>query len=80
MATRNLTLSLPEDLIRSAKVYAAGHDTSINNLVKALLEEKLARESRALDAADRLLALAEQGPWFDTDPGTIKRDDIYERR
>ena len=37
MVTRNITLSLPADLIRRAKVYAAAHDTSISAMVADLL-------------------------------------------
>lgn len=80
MDNRNITLSLPADLIRSAKVYAAEHDTTINALVRELLREALARESRAAAAADRLLALADGGPYFTADPGSIRREELYERR
>jgi len=31
-------------------------------------------------AADRLLALADQGPFFLTDPGLILREELHERR
>lgn len=37
MAVRNITLSLSEDLIRKAKVFAAERDTSISALVSSLL-------------------------------------------
>jgi plasmid stability protein len=77
--SRNITLSLPVDLIRQAKVYAAEHDTTINALVRELLQEALVREARARVAADRLLALADQGPYFTTDPGSIRREELYER-
>lgn len=80
MEIRNITLSLPVDLIRQAKVYAAEHDTTINALVRELLQEALVREARARVAADRLLALADQGPYFTTDPGSIRREELYERR
>lgn len=79
MESRNITLSLPVDLIRQAKVYAAEHDTTINALVRELLQEALVREARARVAADRLLALADQGPYFTTDPGSIRREELYER-
>jgi hypothetical protein len=78
--TRNITFSLPADLVRQAKVYAAQHDTTINTLVRELLQEKLTREGRARAAADRLLALAERGPYFAIDPGSIQREELHERR
>lgn len=36
---RNVTLSLPEDLVRRAKVLAAERDTSMSALVTSLLRE-----------------------------------------
>ena len=80
METRNITFSLPIDLIRQAKVYAAEHDTTINALVRELLLETLTREGRARAAADRLLTLADQGPYFTADPGSIPREELHERR
>ena len=80
METRNITFSLPTDLIRRAKVYAAEHDTTINTVVRELLQEALSRESRARAAADRLLALADRGPLFSADPASIRREELHERR
>lgn len=39
MATRNITLSLSDDLIRRAKVLAAQRDSSVSALVSELLEQ-----------------------------------------
>ncbi|MBZ5620458.1 MAG: hypothetical protein LAQ69_17290 [Acidobacteriia bacterium] len=80
METRNITLSLPTDLIREAKVYAAQHDTTINAFVREVVEEALSRESRARAAADRLLEIAKRGPYFTIDPSSISRDELHERR
>ena len=80
MVTRNITLSLPVDLVRQAKVYAAEHDTTINSLVRELLQEALIRGGRARIAADRLLARADKGPYFTSDPSSIRREERYERR
>jgi plasmid stability protein len=78
--TRNITFSLPADLVRQAKVYAAEHDITVNALVRELLREALIREGRARAAADRLLALADRGPYFTADPGSIRREELHERR
>jgi hypothetical protein len=78
--TRTITFSLPTELIRSAKVYVAEHDTTINALVRELLEEKLDRDRRTRDAIRRLLEIAERGPFFDIDPSSISRDELHERR
>ena len=80
MDTRNITFSLPSDLIRKAKVYAAEHDTTINTVVRELLQDALESQSRVRAAVDRLLILADRGPYFTTDPGSIRREELYERR
>jgi plasmid stability protein len=77
--TRNITFHLPADLVRQAKIYAAEHDTSVTALVRELLEQKLGREARIRSAAERLLALAEQGPYSSVDPGSIRREELYEQ-
>jgi plasmid stability protein len=76
---RNITLSLPVDLIRKAKIYAAEHDTSVNTLVLDLLQDALSREDRVDRAVARLLELAEAGPYSAVDPGSIRREDLYDR-
>ncbi len=80
MATRNITFSLPADLIHQAKVFAAEHDTTINALVRDLLKQALTGEDRVRAAAARLLALAERGPYSVVDPGSIRREELHERR
>lgn len=80
METRNITFNLPAELIRKARVYAAEHDTTINAVVRELLQETLSREGRTQAAAEKLLALADRGPYFATDPGSIKREEYHERR
>jgi plasmid stability protein len=88
--TRNITLNLPADLIREAKIYAAQHDTSVNALVRKLLEEKVVRKTKILNAdeedlararaaAERFLEIARRGPHFSGDPGSIQREDLYDR-
>jgi plasmid stability protein len=80
VGARNITFSLPADLIREAKIYAARHDTTVNSLVRELLTEALSRESREHAAVERLLKLASHGPYSSVDPGSIRREDLYERR
>jgi hypothetical protein len=38
MGARNITLSLPDDLTRKAKVHAAQRNSTVNTLVRKLLE------------------------------------------
>lgn len=79
MDTRNITFSLPPELIKEAKIYAAERDKTVNSLVRELLEEELARSSRARLAAERVLNLAINGPQSDVNPASIQREDLYER-
>jgi plasmid stability protein len=66
-------------LIRKAKVYAAQHDTTVNALVRELLDEKLSSEARMRAAAAKILEIARRGPHSNVDPGSISRDEIHER-
>ncbi|MEE3852500.1 DUF6364 family protein [Gordonia sp. LSe1-13] len=50
MANRNITLSLPEELVRKAKIIAAERDTSVSALVAELVEH-LTGGSEGYDAA-----------------------------
>jgi hypothetical protein len=52
-APRRTTVYLPENLLRQAKIYAAKHDTSVNQLVIAGLKAQLkAGSTVAGDAGD----------------------------
>ena len=55
---RNVTFSLPVDLLRRAKVLAAENDTSLNALVKEALTDALDRSAQYRAAGERLLELA----------------------
>jgi plasmid stability protein len=77
--TRNITFKLPSELLKKAKVYAAEHDTTVNGLVRELLEQKLSWDEKADAAARRILAIAKAGPYFSADLRSIPRDSIYER-
>jgi plasmid stability protein len=78
--TRNITFHLPVALIRRAKIYAAEHDTTVNALVRSLLDDALLRDDRSRTAATRILEIAKQGPSSSVDPATIRREELYERR
>jgi plasmid stability protein len=77
---RNVTFHLPVDLLRQAKVYAAEHDTTVNAMVRQLLEEKVTAEARTRAAAERFLQLSSRGPYSSVDPGSVRREELYERR
>jgi plasmid stability protein len=76
---RNITFKLPADLLTKAKVYAAQHDTTVNGMVRELLEEKLNSDEQAKAAARRILASAAEGPYFSADLRSFTRDSYHER-
>ncbi len=61
MKTRNVTLSLPDDLLRRAKVLAAQRDTSISRLLTEALTTIVAREEGYTQAQRQHLALLRRG-------------------
>lgn len=42
---KNITLSMDEDLIAAGRAYARAHDTSLNKLIRALLQRAVTAES-----------------------------------
>ncbi len=61
MASRNVTLSLPEDLVRRARVLAAERDTSMSALVGELLSRTLGADESYEEAWNREEAFMTQG-------------------
>ena len=59
--TRNVTLSLPSELLRKAKVLAAQRETSVSRLMAEALADLLAQEDTYAAAQRRHLALLAQG-------------------
>jgi plasmid stability protein len=80
VANRNITLSLPVELIKKAKVRAAEHEISMNALIRALLEEKLDEKDAARRAAREFLEITKRGPYFKGDISKIRREELHERR
>ena len=74
-----MTFHLPVDLLRQAKIYAAQNDTTVNAIVRELLQQKLAGEAKAKAAAERFLQLAERGPHSSVSPESIQREELYDR-
>jgi len=79
MATRNITLSLPDDLVRRAKVLAAQQDTSVSALVADLLR----RATTQVNHYDSIWAeeerLMEQGVGLKVGYINWSREDLHER-
>lgn len=61
MDRQNVTIALPKALLKKAKIFAAEHDTSLSQLLKESLEEKIAELGRYEHAQQQHLALLQQG-------------------
>ncbi len=81
MATRNITLSLPEDLLKQARVIAAKRDTSVSRMVADTLREIVERESGYEQARQRSISRLEKGIHLGT-AGKARwtRDELHDRR
>jgi len=47
---KNITLSIPEDLLEASRQYAAEHRTSVNQLVREMLAQRTLRPQEGEDA------------------------------
>lgn len=80
MANRNITLSLPEEDLREARILAARRGTSVSQLLARVLRETVERESGYDAARERNLALLREGADLGTGGCvTSSRDDLHER-
>jgi hypothetical protein len=79
MASRNITLSMPEELVRRAKVVAAQRDMSVSALVARLLEQLVGdvRDDEQVWAEER--RLMDIGIGMQVGELTWSRDQLHER-
>lgn len=80
MERQNVTLSLPKETLRKAKILAAERQTSLSALLTETLEEIVAKTDRYEIAKQHQLVLMERG--FDFGLGetiTWTRNELYER-
>jgi predicted transcriptional regulator len=75
---RNVTITLKDEVLRWAKIWAARHDTSVSRLVSQILEERMRREQGYEAAmkgwmATKPVPLGRQGDRYPT------RDEIHDR-
>ena len=80
MEKQNVTLSIPNTLLRQAKIMAASQDKSLSQFLRESLEEKVREEADYSKAQKRQLRLLIKGLDLGT-KGQIKarRDDLHVR-
>lgn len=80
MEKQNVTLSIPKDLLKQAKIMAASQDKSLSQLIRESLEEKVREETDYSNAQKRQVQLLKKGLNLGTN-GQVKtrRDDLHDR-
>ena len=83
MSTRthkNVTLSLPEPLLRRFRVYAAAHDQSMTSLMAEAIRRLMDQDGKAAKAKRRFLIRIQNAPDRKTG-GIIRwtREELHER-
>jgi predicted transcriptional regulator len=61
MATRNITLAIPKEILFKIKIMAAKQDTSISALLTEVLTQMVARDEGYQAARQRHLAMLDSG-------------------
>ena len=81
MASRSVTLAIPEELLRRLKILAARQDTSISALLTATLSDLADREEGYTEARVAMIRDMKRG--YDLGTGgriSWTRDALHERR
>ncbi len=78
MATRNITLALPEELVREAKVLAAQRDTSVSALVADALTQLVGSPRFDVAWAQEEI-LMDEGLDLRVGDITWSREDVHQR-
>ena len=79
MSTRNITLTLPAELVRRAKIIAATRDTSVSGLVAEYLERMTQEDDDYDDMWQEERRLMTAGLPMRIGEITWVRDDVHER-
>ena len=79
--TRNITLALPRDVLRKAKLIAARRDTSVSGLLTAYLREVVDEDDEYVRAMKRQFRTMKNAKRLGlTGRPTWTRDELHERK
>ncbi len=79
-STQNVTLSIPKDVLRKAKILAVQRNTSLSGLLTQTLAEIVTRQDDYEQARQRNLAILKCGFDLGTQVKiTWKREELHER-
>ena len=77
---QNVTLSIPKDILRKAKILAIQRNTSLSGLLTQTLAEMVSRQEGYEQAQRRNLSLLKSGLDLSTQGQiTWRREDLHER-
>ncbi|OBK83542.1 DUF6364 family protein [Mycolicibacter sinensis] len=79
MASKNITLTMPAELVRRAKVFAAQRDMSVSSLVARLLEQLVGQVQDYDDVADLERRMMSGGTGLQIGSITWSRDELHQR-
>jgi hypothetical protein len=79
-AIQNVTLAIPKDILRKAKILAIQKNTSLSGLLTQTLVEMVSREEGYEQARQRNLAMLKKGFDLGTQGNiTWRREELHER-
>lgn len=79
-ATQNVTLAIPKDILRKAKILAVQRNTSLSGLLTQTLVEMVSHEEGYEQARQRNLAMLQKGFDLGTQGSiTWRREELHER-
>ncbi|MBS9532851.1 hypothetical protein KIH27_04525 [Mycobacterium sp. M1] len=79
MPSKNITLTMPAELVRRAKVLAAQRDMSVSGLVARLLEQLVGEVDDYDDVAERERRIMSGDSGLQIGPMTWSRDELHQR-
>jgi len=79
MPSKNITLTMPAELVRRAKVLAAQRDMSVSALVARLLEQLVGEIDDYDDVAELERRMMSGDAGLQIGPITWSRDDLHQR-
>lgn len=78
LAMANLTITLPDDVLKNARIRALEHDTSVNAVLREYLIAYVGATSRYREPTDKILALAKNAR-SGSGGRSWTRDELHER-
>lgn len=81
MTTQNITLAIPKEILRKAKLIAVQHKTSLSGLLTRALEDVVMREESYHKAKKRHVSILKKGSDLGTKGrASWSREDLHARR